>query len=108
MEDFMANGRAGVVSVRDLSKAVDKAVRLATERHKLKPEGLNLLLNWKIIGRVLRDFGDVNAAFEFASAVTKRVEVHGIKAQPACAKIGPHDILVGFIERAQLPIEIGG
>jgi hypothetical protein len=102
----MAKRRAQVVSTRDLSKSVDKAVALAVKRHKVKTATSNLVLNWEIIGRLLRDVTDVNVAFQFASDVTKGVQLQGVSAQPALAKLD-RDILVGFIERARLPRQIG-
>jgi len=102
----MAIKRADVISAKDLSRSVDRAIALAAKRYKVKPEGSNLLINWEILGRILREFEDMNAAFNFASEVTKNVQFRGIKASPAVCKID-RDILVGFIEKANLPKEFG-
>lgn len=102
----MATKRAEIISAKDLSRSIDRAVALAAKRHEVKAEPSNLLINWEILGRILREFEDINAAFTFATDVTKNVELRGIRAEPACLKIG-RDILCGFVERAGLPKEIG-
>jgi hypothetical protein len=102
----MATRRADVISVKDLSRTVDRAVALATKRHGVKTEPGSLIVNWEIVGRILREFQDANAAFEFASDVTRSVKLQGIKAQPAIFKMD-RDILCGFIERGQLPRRLG-
>jgi len=102
----MATKRAQVISAKDLSRSIDRAVALASKRHEVKAEPSTLLINWEILGRILREFEDINAAFKFATDVTKNVELRGIKGEPACLKMGP-DILCGFVERASLPKQIG-
>lgn len=102
----MATKRAAVISVKELSTSIDRAVKLAAERHQAKAEPSSLLINWEILGRILREFEDMNAAFQFATDVTKNVKLQGIKAEPACLKIG-RDIFCGFIERGSLPKQIG-
>jgi hypothetical protein len=102
----MATKRAAVISAKGLSTSIDRAVTLAAKRHKVRTEVPNLLLNWEILGRILREFEDMNAAFNFAADVTKGVQLRGIKASPAICKID-RDILVGFIEKASLPKQIG-
>lgn len=98
--------RADVISVRDLSKTVDRAVALAAKRHGVKTQPDNLIVNWEIIGRILREFQDANVAFQFANDVTRGVKLRGVKAQPAMFKFD-RDILVGFIERGQLARQLG-
>ena len=102
----MAKRRADTISVRDLSKSVDRAVALAGKRHGVKTEPDNLIVNWEIIGRILRDVQDANAAFEFANDVTRGVKVRGVRAQPVMFKLD-RDILVGFIERGQFARNLG-
>ena len=102
----MPTRRADVISVKDLSRTVDRAVAIAAKRHGVKTEPASLIVNWEIIGRILREFQDANAAFEFASDVTRGVKLRGIKAQPAVFKLD-RDILCGFIERGQLPRQLG-
>jgi hypothetical protein len=92
--------------MKDLSRSIDKAVAIAVRRHDVAVQAGTLSVNWEIIGRMLRDLADMNTAFKVAADITKGVKVRGIQGQPAVAKIG-RDILVGFIERARLPREIG-
>jgi hypothetical protein len=103
---MMATKQAAVISVKQLSQSIDRAVKLAAKRHELKPEASTLLVNWEILGRILRGFDDINVAFDFAKEVTRSAKVSGMKAEPAVLKIG-RDILCGFIERASLPKKIG-
>lgn len=98
--------RADVISTKDLSQSIDKAVAIAVKRHSVAAQPGTLVVNWEIIGRILRDLADMNTAFAVATDITKGVKVQGIQGQPAVAKMG-RDILVGFIERARLPREIG-
>lgn len=98
--------RADVISTKDLSRSIDKAVAIATKRHGVAAQPGTLVVNWEIIGRVLRELGDMNTAFQIATDITKNVKVKGIQGQPAVAKID-RGLLVGFIERARLPREIG-
>jgi len=102
----MAKRRADVISVAGLSKAVDRAVTIAGKRHGVKTEAGSLIVNWEIIGRILREFQDANVAFKFATDVTRGVKLQGVKAQPVVFKLD-RDILVGFIERGQLPRQLG-
>ena len=94
--------RAEVLSLADLSKAVDRSVALASKRHELATEAGNLMVNWQILGRILRNFEDLNQALSFAKDVTRGVKIQGLKGQPVVLKVGP-DVLCGFIERSQLP-----
>jgi hypothetical protein len=102
----MAVKRADVISAKDLSTSIDRAVAAAVKRHKVKAEPSNLLINWEILGRILREYEDMNAAFNFASEVSKNVELRGFKTSPAVCRIN-RDILVGFIEKANLPKQFG-
>jgi hypothetical protein len=94
--------RAQTLSLADLSKAVDRSVALAAKRHEVTAEPGNLLMNWQIFGRLLREFEDLNGALSFAKDVTRGLKVQGLKAEPVVLKVGP-DVLCGFIERGQLP-----
>jgi hypothetical protein len=94
--------KAEVLSLADLSKAVDRSVALASKRHELSTEAGNLMVNWQILGRLLRNFDDLNHALTFAKDVTRGVKIQGLKAEPVVVKVGP-DVLCGFIERGQLP-----
>jgi hypothetical protein len=101
----MATKRAEVISITDLSKSIDRAVAIASKRHGIKTDANSLVLNWEILGRILRQFEDLNAADRFATEVTKAVTLKGIQADPAIVKIG-RDILCGFIERGKLPRQL--
>jgi hypothetical protein len=103
----MPTRRAEVVSLDKLSRSIDRAVAIALKRHMLKPEKPNILLNWEIIGRVVREFDDMNAAFAAAKDITKSVELQGIKATPACCGVDGGGILIGFVERAAIPRQFG-
>jgi hypothetical protein len=99
----MAVKRAEAISVTTLSKSIDKAVELAARRQGLKPGSGNLVFPGHILGRVIRDLDDANAAFAFAAEVTKSVNASGANGEPAVFKIGP-DILAGYIERLPTPL----
>lgn len=97
--------RAKVVSLQDLSKSVDKAVALATKRHGIKTDGGNVILNWDMVGRILREAHDLELAMDAATTISKAVKVPGIEPQPTVSKLGGN-ILIGFIARQQL-FELG-
>ena len=95
----MATGRRSeVVGVAALSKSIDKAVALAAKRHDVAFGGDNIILNWEILGRILREMqlGGRDTRLDVANTILKNVP--GVKGQPVVTKIGK-DILVGFIER---------
>src|SRR5262249_39582606 len=94
--------RADAISVTSLSKSIDRAVAMAVKRQDLKPMANNLSVHGQLMGRILRDFDDANAAFSFATEVTRNVSVPGVRMEPAVFKLGP-DILAGFIERVAVP-----
>jgi hypothetical protein len=91
--------RAETVSVAQLSKTIDKAIGLAAKRHAVVFENENIIHNWEILGRILREMnGPVGQArLDVASTVVKNLGP-GFKARPVVTKIGK-DVLVGFIER---------
>lgn len=94
-----AKKRVETVSLSSLSKSIDKAVRLATDRHQVVFEKGNVLLNWEILGRILREMNVSGRDTRLDVAATIVKNVSGIKGQPVVTKIGK-DILVGFIERS--------
>jgi hypothetical protein len=89
--------RAGVVSISNLSKSIDKAVSLAGKRHGVTLGADNLIHNWEILGRLLREVGDLGptGAIDVASSIAKGAR---LKGTPVATKIG-RDILVGVIAR---------
>ena len=94
---------ASQVSQKTLAAAVDKAVRLASERHELELDtnlfGRDLIRTppW-IVGRVIRGEVSLDQAYVTAEAIARGVEIDGVDLQPVALKINK-DILVGFIER---------
>ena len=90
--------RAETIALPSLSRAINKAVALAAKRHDVVFERENIIYNWEILGRILRETGDLDrqAGLEIAEAVMRNLP--GVRGQPVVTKIGK-DILVGFIER---------
>jgi hypothetical protein len=105
-DDSMPARRAEVISTAKLSKSIDRAVALAMRRHAIRFEKPNLSIKWEIIGRIIRELEDMNGAFAAAKEITKNVEIAGIKATPACCGVDG-GILIGFVERAGIPRDIG-
>ena len=101
----MATRRAGVISIADLSKSIERAVAIAAKRAEVKTDPTSLVLNWEIFGRILREYADLNAVDRFAREVTRGVKIRGLQADPAIVKIG-RQILCGFIERGKLPRQL--
>jgi len=97
---------AKVVSAEKLAASIDAAVALASRKLNVLAAKPNLSLKWEIVGRMVSRITPSDA-FDLAEAITAKVKVAGIEAQPAISKIGD-DILVGFIERGQLPRSFGG
>jgi hypothetical protein len=98
----MATRKAAVISARNLSKAIDKAVALASKRHDLQTEPGNLILNWEIVGRRVRASTQADIASGFAQTVAQSLSGRGA-AIPSISPIviGPSRtigkwILVGF------------
>jgi hypothetical protein len=93
--------KAELISADKLSSAVDKAVRIAAERHGIDAGDKNLILNWDLIGRVVRDADKAGA---FAKDVTTAVSTAtGQKLQPATVQIGKQ-IWCGFFEKNRIPV----
>lgn len=90
--------RAETVSVVSLSKSIDKAIALAAKRHDVAFDGQNVIHDWRILGRYLRQMSDAGGQTRLDVAATVVKNLPGVKAQPVVTKIGK-DILIGFIER---------
>ena len=90
--------RVETVSLSSLSKSIDKAIALASDRHGVVFDKENIIVNWEILGRILRemDLSGRDTRLDVAATIVKN---SGIKGQPVVTKIGK-DILVGFIERS--------
>ena len=68
----MANQRATTISLRQLGSAVDKALKIAVEKHGAQFEGgagFQFIPNWQILGRILRE-ADLANAQTIANEVT--------------------------------------
>lgn len=95
----MATEKAKLVSTKELTAAVDKAVALAAARHKLAVEKDNLILNWELIGRVMKK----NVLNEtFADDVASQVAKAGFPVVAGSARWGKW-ILVGIFEKGRIP-----
>lgn len=94
---FQMATRATVVSIGSLNKSIDKAVALAGKRHGVKLGADNIIFNWEILGRILRELNlaGANGPLEVAATLAKGA---GLKGTPVATKIG-RDILVGVIPR---------
>ena len=95
--------KSGLVSVRDLPKVVDEAVKAANKRLGTVPDTAPAIYikKWEIYGRVLRDLAQ---AGKFADAVAAEVAKSGIAVSPATLIIDKH-IWCGFIERPNIPVD---
>jgi hypothetical protein len=92
---------AELVSAAKLSSAVDRAVKIAAARHGVAVSDRNVILNWELIGRILRD---AKVADRFAVDVAATVSGSiGAKVQPATLQVG-RQIWCGFFERARIPV----
>lgn len=104
--------QADRIRPEELSKAVAKAIEIATSKHKveLQPhlfqQDIVRVPGW-IVGRVLRDQLDLNLAHKIAESITSSVNGKSGGFQPATVRID-RDILVGFIERYGNQIELPG
>lgn len=97
---------ADVISAADLALSIDNAIARAATKFNVPPAGPNLSLKWEIVGRIMRNI-DAASALDLAGEVAKSVnKLPGIDAQPAISRV-KGGILVGFIERAQLPRQFG-
>ena len=95
------SAKATLVSVRDLPKVVDEAVKAANKRLGTVPDTAPAIKKWEIYGRVIRDLGQ---AEKFADAVSAEVAKSGIAVSPATLIIDKH-IWCGFIERPNIPVD---
>jgi hypothetical protein len=100
MEEEAAR-QAQLISMRQLPKIVDEAVRAAHGRIGDAAGEGKIINRWEIYGRILRD---LELGEKFANEVTQNVARQGFAVQPAILKID-RDILCGFIERANVPLD---
>lgn len=89
--------RATVVSLATLSRSINKAVALAGKRHGVSLGPDNIVHNWEILGRILREMNDLGPAgpIDVATTIARSA---GLKGTPVATRIG-RDILVGVIPR---------
>lgn len=97
--------RAESISLEALSKSVDAAVLRATKALGAPSTAPTLSMKWEIVGRRVSGLS-AGDAFDLAESITSSIKVPGLVAQPAISRIGK-DILVGFINRSNLPLSIG-
>jgi len=107
----MSTQRPKTISLRELSKTVDAAAKAAAEKHNLKFDP-GLVVDWTILGRILRELEGVDAAAANQAAVDLTKAVSGAHAElsqgtpggPEPALFGRRGILIcGFIPG---PIEL--
>ena len=94
----MDESKALLIQQRDLSRVVERAVKLAEERLGGPVADDRFVRKWEILGRILRE-RDLLVAEKFANEVARNL---GPAAQPALVKIDDR-ILAGFIERIDVP-----
>ena len=85
--------RAKSVSIASLAKSIDAGVKLAARRHGVKLGGDTVIKDWEILGRLLRDRGNLINPLDVAQTIATGGKLKGV---PVAAKIGK-DILVGVI-----------
>ena len=96
--------RAEVLSTSQLSTAIDKAVKIAADRHQLAVSETNIRLNWELVGRqVLKGLNGPAFAADVSTSVAKAT---GLSLQPATLQVGKQ-IWCGYFEKSRLPIARG-
>lgn len=95
----MATTKAALVSGKDLTAAVNRAVKLAAARHQATVSEANVILNWELIGRTIKERALADA---FADDVSAELGKAGIPVVAGTARFGKV-ILCGFFEKARLP-----
>jgi hypothetical protein len=97
---------ADVVSAADLAKSIDGAITRAATQFNVPSGGPSLSLRWEIVGRIMKNMEPAQA-LDIAGQVAKAVNrLPGIDAQPTISRV-KGGILVGFIERSQIPRSFG-
>jgi len=87
-----------LVSVRDLSRAVEAALQSARVREIGADSADAVVVKWELIGRRARDFDEGQ---KLAAAITQEL---GGTAEPAVLGIGKH-IICGYFEPPNIPLE---
>jgi hypothetical protein len=105
------NGKPDRISLEELGNAVERAVKLATERNRLEAEqsitksDFQRFPGW-LVGRQIRGEVGFDAAFEFAKQVTADVESSMKARLVPTVTVFDDVILCGFIERFGDKIEL--
>lgn len=93
--------RSETIAASKLSDAVNRAVKIAAERHQITVSDTNLITNWELIGRIARE---VDLAHQFSGDVAAEIKKNlGLSVKPATFQVGKQ-ILVGFVQNERLPI----
>lgn len=104
----MAEKRAAQpIPLASLASTVEQAIRTAMERHTLKVGTATLLDHWEVVGRRLDENVNFEEAHRFATAVTAKVDIHGLAVEPVVGRLGPHT-WVGFVAQSTIPKAITG
>ena len=93
--------KAKLISMGELPRVVDSAVKAAQARLGATLERGPIIKKWEINGRVVRDLA---LAQRFANEVSAEVAKSGADVGPAVL-ILDKDIICGFIERANIPVD---
>ncbi|KDB07239.1 hypothetical protein LIG30_3485 [Burkholderia sp. lig30] len=95
--------KAKVVSLATLSTEIDAAIKLASERLNTDVEDRNVVFNWRIQGRWLRDL-DPQAAEKLSNEIASQLRSKGIEAEPLTV-ISGHRSFSGFMDKggAEVP-----
>jgi hypothetical protein len=92
--------KAQLIPLKKLPDLVDAAIRVAQPGTGGTPAS-KVIKRWEIIGRVARNFEEGQ---KFADAVTAHISQQGFEVKSAVLRLD-RDIICGFIERGNLPIE---
>lgn len=94
--------RAELISVRDLPKAIDDAVKHAIERANVKPDaGDSIIRRFEIYGRYLKD---LKQAEGFADAMAAALKKAGhTNMEPAVIMVGG-TITAGVVENGSISV----
>lgn len=92
------NGKkAKSVTLGQLSKEVDVAIVKAAERLQIKLEVNNVVFNWQIMGRWLRQI-EQERAQELSNALATQLKEDGIEVVPVTVTLGDQT-LSGFLDK---------
>jgi hypothetical protein len=88
--------RAARLSIRNLSTAIDQAVKIAVKEQGAKIGADSAIISkWELMGRRIKGL-DSETAMAFSQTVAKQVSAKGFKVQPATLMLPKGEILCGF------------